>query len=234
MARERFVQDAFARRRARVFLARPIKLGPEPSFVFPDASETPCGFRHGMRQLAKHSLTLRVFGGQTIEAAGQVRVLALCGRDFRLSSRQLPLQSQAGLFRLPELVAPVGHTADRGDKLLPQRLDAALALGGFPHLYFLLLGKPAKKFPARSRFGPKFCVAAGKSRGLLFERRRARLDQAAARLAALSPRATLERGYAIVRAKDEIVRSGRAVTPGDAVDVELAEGGFGARVEDTR
>ena len=69
---------------------------------------------------------------------------------------------------------------------------------------------------------------------LLFERRRARLDQAAARLAALSPRATLERGYAIVRAKDEIVRSGQAVTPGDAVDVELAEGGFGARVEETR
>ena len=40
--------------------------------------------------------------------------------------------------------------------------------------------------------------------------------------------------YAIVRAKDEIVRSSQAVTSGDAVDVELAEGGFGARVEDTR
>ena len=69
---------------------------------------------------------------------------------------------------------------------------------------------------------------------LLLERRRARVDKAAARLAALSPRATLERGYAIVRAMGEIVRSGDAVAPGDAVDVELAEGGFGARVEETR
>jgi exodeoxyribonuclease VII large subunit len=69
---------------------------------------------------------------------------------------------------------------------------------------------------------------------LLLERRRARLDQAAGRLAALSPGATLERGYAIVRAKDGIVRSGAEVAPGDAVDVELAEGGFGARVEETR
>ena len=74
----------------------------------------------------------------------------------------------------------------------------------------------------------------GRAPRLLLERRRARLDKASARLTALSPRATLERGYAIVRAKDEIVRSSQAVTSGDAVDVELAEGGFGARVEDTR
>ena len=68
---------------------------------------------------------------------------------------------------------------------------------------------------------------------LLLERRRARLEHAAARLRALSPAATLERGYAIVRAGDEIVRAGSAVSPGQRVDVELAEGGFGARVEDT-
>jgi exodeoxyribonuclease VII large subunit len=69
---------------------------------------------------------------------------------------------------------------------------------------------------------------------LLVERRRAKLDQSAGRLRALSPKATLERGYAIVRAGDEIVRSGRAVESGGRVDVELADGGFGARVEDTR
>jgi len=69
---------------------------------------------------------------------------------------------------------------------------------------------------------------------LLLERRRAKLEQNAGRLRALSPNATLERGYAIVRAGDEIVRSGQAVEPGEHVDVELAEGGFGARVEETR
>ena len=45
---------------------------------------------------------------------------------------------------------------------------------------------------------------------------------------------TLERGYAIVRAEEQIIRSGKAVEPGDRVEIELAEGGFGARVEETR
>ena len=56
---------------------------------------------------------------------------------------------------------------------------------------------------------------------------------AARRLRALSPRATLERGYAIVRDRDgDRPRRVRARSGGDRVDVELAEGGFGARVED--
>ena len=69
---------------------------------------------------------------------------------------------------------------------------------------------------------------------LLLERGRARIEHAAGRLRALSPAATLERGYAIVRAGDEIVRAGSAVSHGQRVDVQLAEGGFGARVEDTK
>jgi exodeoxyribonuclease VII large subunit len=73
----------------------------------------------------------------------------------------------------------------------------------------------------------------GRAPRLLVERGRARLEHSAGRLRALSPRATLERGYAIVRARDRIVRSSGAVAPGERVEVELAEGGFGARVEDT-
>ncbi len=69
---------------------------------------------------------------------------------------------------------------------------------------------------------------------LLVERRRARLERAAAQLRALSPRATLERGYAIVRTEHDVVQSSRALERGLRVDVELAEGGFGARVEETR
>jgi exodeoxyribonuclease VII large subunit len=69
---------------------------------------------------------------------------------------------------------------------------------------------------------------------LALERRRAALEHTAGRLRALSPRATLERGYAIVRAEGEIVRAGDAVAAGDRVDVELGRGGFGARVEETR
>jgi exodeoxyribonuclease VII large subunit len=69
---------------------------------------------------------------------------------------------------------------------------------------------------------------------LLLERKRGRLEHAAGRLKTLSPHATLERGYAIVRSEGAIVRSGSSVEPGQQVDVELAEGGFGAKVEETR
>jgi exodeoxyribonuclease VII large subunit len=66
---------------------------------------------------------------------------------------------------------------------------------------------------------------------LAVERKRARLEHAAGRLRTLSPRATLERGYAIVRTHDEIVRSTTAVSTGDPVEIEVADGRFGARVE---
>jgi exodeoxyribonuclease VII large subunit len=66
----------------------------------------------------------------------------------------------------------------------------------------------------------------------LLERGRAKLEHSAERLRALSPQSTLERGYAIVRANKSIVRSGQAVQSGERVEVELAEGGFGARVEE--
>jgi exodeoxyribonuclease VII large subunit len=66
---------------------------------------------------------------------------------------------------------------------------------------------------------------------LAIERKRARLEHAAGRLRALSPRATLQRGYAIVRAGDEIVRSNAAISAGEQIDVEVADGHFGARVE---
>jgi exodeoxyribonuclease VII large subunit len=64
---------------------------------------------------------------------------------------------------------------------------------------------------------------------LAVERKRATLEHAAGRLRALSPRATLERGYAIVREGSAIVRT--APDAGTRVDVEVAEGAFGARVE---
>jgi exodeoxyribonuclease VII large subunit len=71
----------------------------------------------------------------------------------------------------------------------------------------------------------------GRAPALAVERKRARLEHAAGRLRALSPRATLARGYAIVRAGEAIVRTPAAVAPGDPLDVEVAEGSFQARVE---
>ena len=64
---------------------------------------------------------------------------------------------------------------------------------------------------------------------LAVERKRASLERAGAHLRALSPRGTLARGYAIVRDGEGIVTAppGRGVH----VDVEVAEGSFGATVD---
>jgi exodeoxyribonuclease VII large subunit len=68
----------------------------------------------------------------------------------------------------------------------------------------------------------------------LLERRRAALQTLEGRLLALSPAATLARGYAVVRAGGAIVREAATVSPGEAIEVELASGSLGARVEEVR
>ncbi|HEY6963074.1 MAG TPA: exodeoxyribonuclease VII large subunit [Gaiellaceae bacterium] len=66
---------------------------------------------------------------------------------------------------------------------------------------------------------------------LALERRGARLETTYARLGALSPLATLERGYAIVHRGDDLVRSPAQVAAGDTLEVRVAEGTFGATVD---
>ena len=68
----------------------------------------------------------------------------------------------------------------------------------------------------------------------LLERRRATLDHTGARLQALSPLATLNRGYAIVRAGAAVVREAGSVERGQALEIQLAAGSLGARVEEVR
>jgi exodeoxyribonuclease VII large subunit len=71
--------------------------------------------------------------------------------------------------------------------------------------------------------------------GLAVERKRAALEKSAAKLGSLSPVQTLERGYAIVRTDSgDAVASSSAVSAGTHVDVTVADGGFGARVEEVR
>jgi exodeoxyribonuclease VII large subunit len=63
--------------------------------------------------------------------------------------------------------------------------------------------------------------------------RRARLDGARAQLAALSPLATLDRGYAIVRrtADGHVITDPGQLDPGEAIEVTVRSGSFGARRE---
>ena len=69
---------------------------------------------------------------------------------------------------------------------------------------------------------------------LMVERKRAALEATAGRLAVLSPLKTLGRGYAIVRTDSHVVASAADVARGARVEVELAQGSFGARVEDVQ
>ena len=64
---------------------------------------------------------------------------------------------------------------------------------------------------------------------------RNRIAMANARLSAISPLATLERGYAVVRSADgHVISSINAVAPGEAVVVQVADGTFDAQVTETR
>jgi exodeoxyribonuclease VII large subunit len=66
---------------------------------------------------------------------------------------------------------------------------------------------------------------------LALERKRARIDTLHARLGGLSPVATLDRGYAIVRLGNEVVRSRAQVGSGDSLSVRVADGTFGVTAE---
>lgn len=62
---------------------------------------------------------------------------------------------------------------------------------------------------------------------------RGQVDSLTGRLASVSPLATLERGYAVVRRRDTgaIVRSVRDVAPGDTLDIRVADGELEASVQ---
>jgi exodeoxyribonuclease VII large subunit len=70
---------------------------------------------------------------------------------------------------------------------------------------------------------------------LTVERKRAALEKSGGKLVVLSPVQTLQRGYAIVRTESGgLVASSGDVSSGTRVEVTVADGGFGARVEDVR
>jgi exodeoxyribonuclease VII large subunit len=62
-----------------------------------------------------------------------------------------------------------------------------------------------------------------------------RSEQLVARLRAVAPQATLERGYAIViDERGAAVRDAAALAAGEQVELRLARGAAGARIEEVR
>ena len=118
-----------------------------------------------------------------------------------------------------------------GALVVPDELELRAALEASRHrLAVGVRGLVERDLARVSRLGERLRVAPR----LLLERRRSSLDHCGARLQALSPLATLGRGYAIVRAGSGALRDATAVAAGDRVEIELARGGLGAVVEDVR
>jgi exodeoxyribonuclease VII large subunit len=103
----------------------------------------------------------------------------------------------------------------------------------------LLLDRATRVVAGRAELDrSRLSRAADRLPGLLAGRvagARAEYERAAAGLAALSPFATLERGYAIARRSDgSVLRDATAAEPGEELNVRLARGSLDARVEAVR
>ena len=167
-----------------------------------------------------------------VSAVGHEQDTPLCdlAADVRAST-----PSVAGRLVVPELTRLVAEltrrrgTLDAGlARLLERRRDALSARRAS-------LGASVSRLMERRR--EQLSARCDRLRSaplLLVERRRALLETAAGRLRALSPQATLERGYAIVRSSGGVARDAAALAAGDRVDVRLAAGSFGARVEEVQ
>jgi exodeoxyribonuclease VII large subunit len=166
-----------------------------------------------------------------VSAVGHEQDTPLCdlAADVRAST-----PTAAGKLVVPELTELFGKL-DRGREALArsvrrtlerdrQRLErSSERLRAGPRAAVGREGLRLERTRERLRLAPALAV----------ERKRAALENSAAKLAALSPVQTLRRGYAIVRTESgAVVGATGDVSPGARVDVTLAEGGFGARVEE--
>ena len=166
-----------------------------------------------------------------VSAVGHEQDTPLCdlAADVRAST-----PTAAGKLVVPELTELFGRldrargalarnvrrTLDRDRQQLTRSVERLRAR---PRVVLEREGQRLEHTRARLRQAPALAV----------ERKRAALENSAAKLVALSPVQTLERGYAIVRTDSgDVVVAAEDVSPGAHVDVTLADGGFGARVEE--
>ena len=166
-----------------------------------------------------------------VSAVGHEQDTPLCdlAADVRASTPtaagKLVVPELAELFgRLDRARGALGRNVQRSLDQDRQRLTRSVErLRARPRIALEREGQRLERTHERLRLAPALAV----------ERKRAVLERSAAKLAALSPVQTLERGYAIVRTDSgDVVASTSGLSAGAHVDVTLADGGFGARVEE--
>ena len=165
-----------------------------------------------------------------VSAVGHEQDTPLCdlAADVRAST-----PTMAGKLVVPELSElssmldrareSVARCAQRTLERDAQRLERSLErLRAAPRLVLERQGQRIERAHERLKRAPALAV----------ERKRAALESTAGKLRVLSPQKTLQRGYAIVRTESRLVMAISDVEPGQRIDVRVAEGAFGARVED--
>lgn len=159
--------------------------------------------------------------------------------DFSLADfaadRRAPTPSAAAELVVPDQAEIRAQLEERAGALITtlQRIieeqrwrlvDQARALGH--------LSPAAQLLQGRQRVDD-LTERAGKTMQHELRLRREQLEGLLGRLGGVSPVATLERGYAIVRRQDPeaVIRSVAQVAPGDRLDVQVADGEFAVEVE---
>lgn len=152
--------------------------------------------------------------------------------DF-VADLRAPTPSAAAELAVPDLSGLRPALADLGAQLAAALGDALAARRAAvrARAQLLLLLSPRRMLDSDRQQVDALAarLAAGLDRNL--DRRRGRLAVAVAGLSAVSPLATLARGFAIVRdAEGRLIRSVAQVRPGTPITIQLGDGAFGAQV----
>jgi exodeoxyribonuclease VII large subunit len=179
---------------------------------------------------------------QVARAIAACRHPVVCGvgheTDFTIADFvadvRAPTPSAAAELAVPdqaELRQRVGLRARQIEQALRRRLSLARQATDQQRRALQRLS-PQTQIEARRQQVDDLSQRAGRSLGHALALYHSQLAGLQARLAALSPLAVLERGYAIVRQQDTgaIVRQVEQVAPGDRLSVRVQDGEFGATV----
>jgi exodeoxyribonuclease VII large subunit len=152
--------------------------------------------------------------------------------DF-VADLRAPTPSAAAELAVPDLSGLRPALADLGAQLAAALGDglAARRAAVRARAQLLLLLSPRRMLDSDRQQVDALAarLVAGLDRSL--DRRRGRLSVAVAELSAVSPLATLARGFAIVRdAEGRLIRSVAQARPGTAITIQLGDGAFGAQV----
>lgn len=151
--------------------------------------------------------------------------------DF-VADLRAPTPSAAAELAVPDqadLRQRIGGWADQVTENMERRLDQMRqALEGYQRMLQRL--SPQARVDTHRQQVDDVTRRAGRALAYSLDLRRSALAGLEARLAALGPLATLERGYAIVRREDtgDVVRSADQVSVGDALVIRVQDGEFGA------